>query len=265
MNQDLAGKSHWDKVYSRGDKSSSIRWKPSSYSELLLENVFKSIFSKYKPKKVLEIGCGNSYWLPYLANLYSIEVYGIDYSEEGVLLAKGRLKDNGAKGEIYCIDIFDETSFLHDKFDLVFSLGLIEHFKNTEDVISKITPFLSRKGVLFTEIPNFNYSFYYYFTFIYQPKQLYKHKPLSLDMLNKAYSENGLEVIEGKYLGFFSMDIVAWGYELRYDFFIKRITPFFKYRSKALDRYLLKNRLFISKLPFLSPFIYVIGSRRCVE
>ena len=35
----------------------------------------------FSDQKLLEIGCGGSAWLPYLAKESGFEVYGIDYSE----------------------------------------------------------------------------------------------------------------------------------------------------------------------------------------
>lgn len=91
-----------------------------------LDMLFKRFIEK-GIKRILEIGCAKAKWLIYFAKEFSYEVYGIDYLEKGVEIAKRNLKIAGVKGTILCEDIF-QTSLKEQSFDIVYSMGLIEHF-----------------------------------------------------------------------------------------------------------------------------------------
>lgn len=90
--QDMAGLGHWEGVWRRAARSpyKSVA-RSLTYGAARLRN----LFSQYVPcgAKVLEIGCGGSRWLPFLARRLGCEVWGIDYSEEGTRLCRTYLTE----------------------------------------------------------------------------------------------------------------------------------------------------------------------------
>lgn len=105
-------------------------------------------------KSLLEVGCGNSVWLSYFAKQFQFNVSGIDYSEFGCEQTRKILARDGIKGDIHFGDLFNPPSALKNKFDVVCSFGVVEHFTNTEDVVKHIGAFLKDDGILITTIPN---------------------------------------------------------------------------------------------------------------
>lgn len=265
-NFDLAGVEHWDSIYNdQVIQEDFLNWEPSTYSEKLLEQMFDQVFLKYKPKSILEIGCGNSMWLGYLGKKYTVEISGLDYSEPGCTLAKERLSLLGLKGQIYCKNFFDDNSRIVGKYDLVFSLGVVEHFDNTELTISCLSEHLKPAGILLTEVPNFNYSLYYFVSLLLQPKQLRKHKIFGLRRLYSIYKKLNFCEIEGEYLGFVSLDVIAWGLEPRNKYVNKYFTPWLKMLSKRIDRFNISCNYYSSKVNFLSSYFYILGKKKCAE
>ena len=118
-----------------------------------LDLLFKRFLEKGN-KKVLEIGCAKAKRLIYFAKEFDYEVYGVDYSEKGVKIAKENLRIAGVEGTIICEDIF-QTTFKEESFDIVYSMGLIEHFETPAEIIDAHIKLLKIGGVLIITIPNF--------------------------------------------------------------------------------------------------------------
>ena len=158
-NIDKAGENYWTEVWERTTLPPPIDLDSKSvnaYPDRVLHNLFKKIFSTRdtKGKKLLEIGCGNSILLPYLAKEFGFEVYGIDYSKKGCLQSEQILKRDGINGVIYCEDAFNPDKNLLGNFDFVCSFGVVEHFQDTSNTLKSFSEFLKPGGILITSIPN---------------------------------------------------------------------------------------------------------------
>lgn len=154
----MTAQNYWDERY-RGRKA--IRYgvtrqiiEPALYRRL------KSLFEKWLPqgkgKKVLEMGCAPGGWLVYFHRL-GYDVYGVDYSQAGCELTRETLRNNGVKGVITCEDVFN-ASFLNKYegfFDVVYSLGVVEHFADPADIISIHLKLLHTGGFLIVGMPNY--------------------------------------------------------------------------------------------------------------
>lgn len=106
-----------------------------------------------KPDSVLEIG---SYPGPFLAALgaFGCELNGIDIHPANSNRLSSLLCSLGFRvGDVVTRD------FLHfapgRKFDLVYSLGFLEHFRNYEEVIRRHAKLVNAGGFLFLSTPNF--------------------------------------------------------------------------------------------------------------
>ena len=106
------------------------------------------------PPRVLEIGCANSIWLPYLARERRAVVEGVDFSERGCELARENLSAQGLAGTIVCADFFDYAPGARGRFDVVMSCGLVEHFTDIPSVLRTMAELLRPGGVLFASVPN---------------------------------------------------------------------------------------------------------------
>lgn len=103
---------------------------------------------------VIEMGCAGSSYLPYLQKKYNnLQIFGIDKSLKGCKLAAEGLDDNISSANVVCGDIFQNP--LHSKqFDIVFSVGLIEHFDTPYKILEKHVELLKPGGMMICVVPN---------------------------------------------------------------------------------------------------------------
>jgi len=136
--EDIAGVEHWASVY-QGVSSQAPGWQPACYEERILCSFLINHALRTHANSILEIGCGDSVILPFVANQCGAKtVAGIDYEPTGCELAGRRLEAAGVSGRVYCRDVFQIQPGDVGEFDMVFSLGLIEHFKETTSVLNTL-------------------------------------------------------------------------------------------------------------------------------
>lgn len=106
-------------------------------------------------RNAIELGGFPGYYSVYLKKYKHIDTTLFDYYiHQGLirqLLEKNGLKD----GDINIIeaDLFNYTP--KEKYDMVLSFGLIEHFSDTKAIIETHLQFLKPGGTLFITLPNF--------------------------------------------------------------------------------------------------------------
>jgi ubiquinone/menaquinone biosynthesis C-methylase UbiE len=136
----MSDKKIWDMYWSK-DKDYDIKKDP-------LYNEVMNVLPKNKNSLILEAGCGAGKWLLYFKRI-GYKSIGIDFSENG--LKKIREKDKRimlVKGDIRNLPIKNET------FDLVFSFGVVEHFRKPQQLINEMHRVVKKNGLLFLDTPN---------------------------------------------------------------------------------------------------------------
>jgi len=263
-NQDLAKKEHWDDVYADCKQNLpgniSEKWVPNDYNSQVIEHILMREINRSNPKTILEIGCGNSTWLPYLAKMTRAQVAGIDYSEDGCSLVRNRLNVEKMEGKIYCEDFFKTDPQRIGQYDFVYSLGVVEHFSDLKQTLKAELQFVKPGGTLFTEVPNLKFSIHGFLSWIYQPELLAKHEKISKNDLIKAYKDLGLNHIEANYSGIFSLSIVAWGSYPRWKRISRILLPVFLLSARIVDMVLLKTKCYQGFAP-ISPYVYIKGEK----
>lgn len=101
-------------------------------------------------KTVLDIGCGEGYGSHYLAG-FAKEVVGIDYDKAIIDYAKNKYQINNLI--FYTIDI-KELNSIKNKFDIVCSFQVIEHFQDIEIFLENIKLLLNPDGIFICSTPN---------------------------------------------------------------------------------------------------------------
>lgn len=147
----------WNRASRRRDAAAGMRRLVSfdtGLAALLTESVAAARPGDGRSTRVLEIGCGNSLWLPFLAQDPSIEAHGVDYSLIGCTLVEDNLAAVGATGTIVCENLFEFARAFRGAFDVVTSFGVIEHFTDIASVLAAIRTLLRPGGVLFASVPN---------------------------------------------------------------------------------------------------------------
>lgn len=103
--------------------------------------------------RVLELGCARGKFLANFAREFGYEAWGIDYSERGAAMARENLRRAGVAGKVICQDIF-QSDLPEASFDVVYSMGLIEHFEDPAAIIEAHVRLLKNGGTLFITVPN---------------------------------------------------------------------------------------------------------------
>ncbi len=156
-----AGREFWDSFWTSSSIPKSFhsdeRKTLNNYFYHKLHHRFCNVFSTMHTsgKRLLEIGCGGSVWLPYFSKQFGFEVWGIDYSEIGCKLAEQILIREKAKGQIVYGDFFCPPDSMTRFFDVVISFGVVEHFRDPRECVTAISKFLRPGGIMITVIPNF--------------------------------------------------------------------------------------------------------------
>ena len=149
---------------------------------------------------MLEVGCGNSIWLPYLGSALRCTISGVDFSEEGCRLAELNLAAMGVPGNIICADFFNYASQESRCFDAVISFGFVEHFSDPANVLRAMSRLVRKGGMVMATIPNLT-GIYGQLQQIIDKKVLDAHVVMQPEQLIESARDAGLVRIEAGYLG----------------------------------------------------------------
>jgi len=100
-------------------------------------------FNKWEGKEVLEIGCGIGTDAIRFAKA-GAKYTATELSKESLDITQQRFKAYGLKGNFYLGNAEDLKSFIpKNKYDLIYSFGVIHHSPNPEAIISEIKYFMN--------------------------------------------------------------------------------------------------------------------------
>lgn len=148
VSDNLTEPAYWDKFWKSPFGSSATRL--SHYYWLLSRKL-----ATYAPagSRAIELGCGGSVWLPTLARR-GVDSWGIDYSDVGVKRANDVLARWGEHATVVRGDVFDRESLPESHFDLVYSMGLLEHFSDGDAYVARLWDLTKPGGHVLTTVPN---------------------------------------------------------------------------------------------------------------
>lgn len=144
-NKDL--KKIYNKIYKKGEKRhfSSLIFSGDKVPPAKLE-VLREI--TWKDKTVLDAGCGTGELAYLIAREGAKKVLGIDYSKEAIALAKKTHRYHGLSFENA------DLKKVRGKFDIVVSLGTLEHLDKPFEALKKLAGLLTPRGSLIVTCPN---------------------------------------------------------------------------------------------------------------
>lgn len=122
-----------------------------NYGRSIITNFAQII--NYKPKNVLDIGCGMGFDLQNIKKIFpNIDLYGID-NDFGDKIEFLKENENGIR-VLNCDIEENNIAFNDEKFDIVISNQTIEHCKNIHHIISECVRVLKINGILIIGVPN---------------------------------------------------------------------------------------------------------------
>lgn len=171
----------------------SYRWE--SYDRLLRRLVTPG------PGRFLEVGCGACQWLDYFQRQFRYEVYGLDYSASACRIGRANLDLLGTRASVVCGDAM-EPPFSPGSFDVVFSDGVIEHFRDYAAVLRAMAELVRPGGILIATLPNFA-GWFGAVRKRLDPELFDMHEPISAAALGSAIAGLHFENVEVGHLGSF--------------------------------------------------------------
>lgn len=97
--------------------------------------------------RMLEIGCGNGLIIHQFEHRLNVVVDGSD-------LNMYALEQVGAiKGDLYCLNIFDEPKKLLNQYDGILLMDVIEHIDDDENFLRQSTRYLKYDGLAIINVP----------------------------------------------------------------------------------------------------------------
>jgi SAM-dependent methyltransferase len=123
-------KTNWDAYYGQSNKASSITRDITTkkIAKIIEDIIF--LDNKWHPENIIEIGGANSCFYEAMKNNFKPAQYlVIDNNQTGLDLLKSKVGDDGVL-LVRNADILDNT-ISSESADLVYSVGLIEHFDST--------------------------------------------------------------------------------------------------------------------------------------
>ena len=195
----LTDESYWTTLWDgQQHKIRHLRWVYVANRQLA--KLFDRALSGIQQPRLLELGCADSLWLPYLNRKYDSDTYGVDFSALGCQLAQRNLSLANAEGTILCEDLFAYAKRHHGTFDFVYSMGLIEHFSTPQAILAAMSNLLKPGGTMLTVTPNLR-GMYTPIARVASPKLLATHKVILPTDLASVLRDTGFQVTEFGYTG----------------------------------------------------------------
>ncbi len=184
-----------DDIISFGRPKTQIQFFYKEYCKFIakeINNTFKN--REISELNLIEIGCGRGTATIYLEKVLGMNCYGVDFSEESIKIAnRNRLKYSSKakfiKGNIFDMkNILKKLNFQEKNFDVVISLGVLEHMEEIDECFSFHRMLLRENGLFLAMIVPEKFSIQNYFSIINQfllKLQKNKNKKENLAYLDK--------------------------------------------------------------------------------
>ncbi len=115
----------------------------------LREKIALKMIKKISPKKVLDIGCGNGFFMEKIkTSLPELTVEGVEYSKYNINICKKK----GFKTKKADLNI--KIPYKNKEFDMVYVGEIIEHLYNPDLFLKEVNKVLKDKGYFILSTPN---------------------------------------------------------------------------------------------------------------
>lgn len=209
---DLTSKDYWEGVWTHSAGVNPLMPESTALNRAFDRTVHKTIQDALKlwgghPTTLIEIGCGGSRFLPYFARYHGLKVFGLDYCDTGCDTARKALAAQGISGEIIQGDMFKPPQGF-SPCDIVYSGGLLEHFRDTAAAVRALRAFLKPGGMMLSIIPNMNGIVGMFQKYV--DREVFdQHVPLNAAQFAQAHEAAGLDVLATRYIMTFNLEAVS--------------------------------------------------------
>jgi len=172
------------------DSKKNSRFTKNSWSKTRMIRLLDQIIKE--GMIVIDVGCGCGFFSSYFISK-GCKVYSLDYSKEALEIAKEQTKN---KAEGYLQEDILNSDFAEknkNKFDLIFSDGLLEHFsaEDQKRINDNLKIIKKPDGIIATFVPN-KYSWWQVIRPMFMPG--INEYPFTMGKLKQFYSD--MEIVE---------------------------------------------------------------------
>lgn len=229
--------------------------------------VMNEILQRHLPHdaswKMLEVGSAPGLILVRFHRRFGYDPYGIEYTPAGVEVNRQVFSHYGLDPEhVIHADFFSEEFLAthRERFDVVFSVGFVEHFADPKGVVERHLALLRDGGRLIIEIPNLR-GINAWLTRFFHPESLAIHNLGLMNAKSFAALFQGLPLrpLHCGYVGFFSFSLqnTRPGSRKRHALQVGRRL------AQIVDIGLLAVlRRWRPELPWTSPYLLYVGEKR---
>ncbi len=201
MSNELTDKAFWANYWeSKNDLAFSV---PTNYT---FHKLLKQLVVEKKIDTAIELGGFPGYYAIFLKKYLGLNTTLFDFYVHPHILKEVLQANQLSTNDVRLIegDLFNYEPT--QQYDLVLSCGLIEHFNDTKDIITKHLQFLKPGGTLFITLPNFT-GVNGWVQRKYDMSNYEKHNIncMQPQLLANYCKELGLKNIEAYYYGKFSI------------------------------------------------------------
>jgi SAM-dependent methyltransferase len=199
VSKPVTKKQYWDDIHR--NKAIYIPKELTGFRNVCEAQIFAGIKAHFNGGNLLEIGGGSSDWLIAVAKeLQPKEAVALDYSEVGCKSMDKKSAQAGVDVKTVCADMFNPPKNTLDRFDLVMSFGVVEHFADLPAAMGASAAFCKPGGILYTLIPNMA-GLNGWMTKFWNRSVYDIHIPHDLESFLAGHRVPGLEVLSCEYLG----------------------------------------------------------------
>ncbi|HLF17273.1 MAG TPA: class I SAM-dependent methyltransferase [Candidatus Omnitrophota bacterium] len=172
-------------------EQSSLRIpKEASWSKRRILDVMQPYVAR--GKYALDAGCGSGFFSAYFCDS-GMRTTSLDYSSQALALTKEKTR---GRSQVIQADLLnpDLTNVIQERFDLIFSDGLLEHFEPDDQnlILLNLKRLLKEEGVLITVVPN-RWSPWELIRPLWMPG--IQEKPFTLKELRNLHERNALTIL----------------------------------------------------------------------
>ena len=192
---------YWESYYSRAKTDRRSIEKSSRHYDTHWKRLIESCARA--PRSVMEIGCYPGRYLAYVSSRYNLEPYGIDFNSDRRAVAESMSAMGVKKYHYIQGDLFQMEDV--GPFDIVYSMGFIEHFDNYEEVMDRHLQYLAPGGSLMIAVPNKRkLRWLYGLAFDRHNLNVHNLQCMQRKVFDKFAVRNELETISVEYVGGFA-------------------------------------------------------------
>ncbi|MEK7570685.1 MAG: class I SAM-dependent methyltransferase [Patescibacteria group bacterium] len=261
LSEEEKGNQHaWERIYNF--KSASMKKDREDFFVNKLQDHIAYIEKAYtfSNKKVyLEIGCGPGYIGEYLMKKYHCSFVGVDFNYPMLVNLKKYLTEKGYTDFILVYADVKKMPIQANTIDFIYGGGVIEHFKDTQNLLQQLYRILRKDGVAFNTVPAFNL-FWLARSWNSIPAATFLRKPFELLHLRILKSW-----LLSKYHGYELSFTLGKLYDLHKKVGFKSISggafAFHPSSSKMKSKVTRDMYYFLSKQKLFSPMYYIVGKK----